>query len=339
MTPARFAESIRSLLRRRFIHCDVGARDGLCYRWRPLRSTLKTVAFEPEREEFEKLSAADGEEGVTLNCAVFSKDGNLRLNLTRARGCSSVYEPNLELLSLYPEAERFTIDKAVEVPCSRLDALRADGRLPDLDFIKIDVQGAELDVLKGGRALLRESLIGMELEMDFIPMYRGQALFAEVDAYLRGELGLRMQDLRKYYWKLKGSETLGAPRGQLVFADALYLRAVEDFVPWCGTLSREAAGDKIRGAAVIGAVYGCLDYAMTVLNSPGVERFIGAEERARLGDLLRSYGGGVNFYRSGGFSRLANGFYSLYRIFQSTERTWTAAEPALGSRRRWAWFE
>ena len=53
-----------------------------------------------------------------------------------------------------------------------------------VDFIKLDTQGSELDILHGAGSLL-DNCSGLQLEVMFSPLYEGQPLFADVDAYLR----------------------------------------------------------------------------------------------------------------------------------------------------------
>lgn len=332
-----FARSIHPYLGKPFHYCDVGAREGISYRWEPVESLLNLIGFEPDPEEFKRLSASG--RGRYFDRALHSSDGTIRLNLARSRGCSSVYEPNTDFVRLFPEADRFDVEKTVEVPCVTLDTLKADGEIEDLDFIKIDVQGAELDILRGGKQLLADGVLGVEIEVEFVELYKGQPLFGAVDEFVRKEIGLRIQDLRKYYWKLKGAEGLGSPRGQLIFADAVYFRPVESLLDWCAKKDAAAARRKILGAVLMAAVYGCLDYATSLLNQKGVERWLGTEELSSVRSLVADFGRGLNLYRAGRFSKLAAGFFSLYRLFESGDKPWQAAEPALGSRKRFGWFE
>jgi FkbM family methyltransferase len=93
------------------------------------------------------------DDDVFLQSALHSRQQELDLYLTRFRGASSIFKPNLNLMNVFPEMERYEIESTVRVQATTLDHLYREGELPALDFLKIDVQGAELEVLKGGKCI------------------------------------------------------------------------------------------------------------------------------------------------------------------------------------------
>jgi Methyltransferase FkbM domain len=53
-----------------------------------------------------------------------------------------------------------------------------------VDYLKIDVQGSELAIFEGGRNKLG-SAVAIQTEVSFIPLYRNQPAFGEIDRFLR----------------------------------------------------------------------------------------------------------------------------------------------------------
>jgi len=92
---------------------------------------------------------------------------------------SSLYEPDADLLARFQRLD-LPVKQRVPVQTTRLD----DAGLPSVDFLKLDIQGAELDAIRGGPHVLADVLV-VHTEIEFIPMYRGQALFGDIDVALR----------------------------------------------------------------------------------------------------------------------------------------------------------
>ena len=98
------------------------------------------------------------------------------------------------------------------ISISTLDHWRESHDLPPPDLIKLDVQGYEANVLKGGPECLR-CATAVIVEVSFVAFYRNQSLFADIVGLL-GSYGF---DLHAF-----GMNTpLGQPLAQ---ADALFLR-------------------------------------------------------------------------------------------------------------------
>jgi Methyltransferase FkbM domain len=78
-----------------------------------------------------------------------------------------------------------------------------------IDFIKLDTQGSELEILQGGvRALAGVRCV--EVEVEFNPIYRGQPLFYEVDAFMRGQ-GFVLWKLTNLVHYARGAHVIGPP--------------------------------------------------------------------------------------------------------------------------------
>jgi FkbM family methyltransferase len=119
-------------------------------------------------------------------CALGRADETRPLYNTRAPMCTSLYEPDERYAQLFGRLDAMRLANVGEIRTTSLDSFAREQSLGGLDFVKIDVQGAELDVFKGGVQALREALF-IVCEVEFVPMYKQQPLFADVDAWLRGQ--------------------------------------------------------------------------------------------------------------------------------------------------------
>ena len=104
-----------------------------------------------------------------------------------------------------------------------------------------------------------------ELEVEFRPVYDGQPLFADVDAFMT-DAGFELCDLDRCY-RTRGEELLANQRrGQLVWGDALYLRPPETVLAF-----PDLTADKIVRAAEFVLAYGYTDVATVLIDRPTAE--------------------------------------------------------------------
>jgi hypothetical protein len=116
------------------------------------------------------------------------------------------------------------VTHSVKVPITTLDEVCATHEIVP-DCMKLDVQGAELDVLQGSHRVLQRTLF-LELEVEFNPQYENQPLFADVDTHLRGE-GFSLLGLRRTLWRQMNDDvSVQTPwGGQIVHGDVIYFNS------------------------------------------------------------------------------------------------------------------
>jgi len=200
---------------------DVGAAGSISQRWGRVAACLDYVGFEPDERSSKALDVLD------QGCASYTilphllagQEGTTLFNLCRKPTVSSFYEPNLSVLKNFPDVERFDILDTMSIPCITLDSLG----LLDVDLIKIDTQGSEKEILQGAGKTL-SGCLGVEVEVEFLNIYKHQPLFGDVSSYLTG-CGFTFIDfLSLHRWERQ--EFTG--EGQAIFGDALFLRSPED---------------------------------------------------------------------------------------------------------------
>jgi FkbM family methyltransferase len=129
-----------------FVLVDVGVRGGIHPRWHALEPALEVYGFDPIADV-----RAPNERHHYFTLALGNYDGEC-----------TVYVPD----NLY-EA-RVTAAGTHKVPIARLDTLWAKGMIAPADFIKIDCEGYEPEVLAGAAAYLRAgNLLGADIESHF----------------------------------------------------------------------------------------------------------------------------------------------------------------------------
>lgn len=110
---------------------------------------------------------------------------NLKYNKLAKPNSSSLFSINNKVLKeIGKKKERYRTKKIKKIKWVRLDfMINKLGR--HFDFIKIDTQGAELNVLKSLGKYLEKDIIGIHIELFFKKMYKNIPLYEEVDGFLR----------------------------------------------------------------------------------------------------------------------------------------------------------
>jgi FkbM family methyltransferase len=167
---------------------------------------------------------------------------------------SSLYEPDQDVMGRYENlSELCQVESVYEVDTWRLDDVEV---AQDADFLKIDVQGAELDVLKHGVQTLR-SVVAIQTEVEFVPIYKFQPLFADVDKFLRSQEFQFFRFINADGRALK-SDITALAHTQVLWADAVYIKTSEQWT----TLSDGALA---KLALILHVLYDAFDHTAELL--------------------------------------------------------------------------
>jgi FkbM family methyltransferase len=186
-----------AFLRPGMVAFDVGANYGL-YSLLFAKSVGEgsVFAFEPEPWNFERLTrniALNDASAVTpIRAAVFRTDGEVQLNVypREQHGWHTLGRPAMEL-----DGKPCRPEATVGVPAVTLDTFCGEHGIARIDLLKIDVEGAELDVLRGAQTLLESGAIGCVLFEVSPLMLEGMGhTVEEVFTYLR-ERGFELHDV------------------------------------------------------------------------------------------------------------------------------------------------
>ena len=215
---------------RRLSVVDVGANPLGDPPYAPLAAAglADLIGFEPQPEAFAALADTTPEHTRFINAAVGPK-GQADLNIYEGQsGLASLFRLRTDTLG-YLRRFQGLPDKHSTVPVT-LDTLDALEEVDRIDLLKLDVQGAELDVVRGGRSKLARAQ-AVIVELRYFPLYDGEPTFADVHNELidQGFLVHKMLDHNRF---AIGSRHIGKlnrrrARSQLIDGDVVYVRALD----------------------------------------------------------------------------------------------------------------
>jgi FkbM family methyltransferase len=194
---------------------DIGAHVGLAAtRYRELFPAAMIHSFEPYPESFALLrEAIAGSQPIELHAiALAAQEGEAEFSVNRNSATNSLLASD-ERAEVYWRSDTPRTTGTLSVPTSTLDAVCREHGIDAIDILKMDVQGGELEVLRGGKALFERQAIGLVyMELITAPTYLGQHRIREY---------LEFFDSHDY--ELFDCYNLGRSGGRLLQTDVIFV--------------------------------------------------------------------------------------------------------------------
>ncbi len=198
--------------------------------WQIFAPNLTIYGFDADSDACDAANEQLEERGINwaekhIPLALGKASEERTLYVTHAPMCSSLYEPNEDLLARFGGLQELAgLDFSISIETTTLDQYCESENIKNIDFLQIDVQGADLDVLKGAASILSRSVLGVQIEVEFSPLYSEQPLFRDIDYYL-DKYDFSLFDLLLTRQTRARSPIRSQLReGQLLWGDAIYLR-------------------------------------------------------------------------------------------------------------------
>jgi FkbM family methyltransferase len=270
----------------RFIILDGGAREAWSDpRWQAFVSNrLRLYGFEPDAAEVARLNEEAAARKVDCRyypTGLWGQSGTAAFIANKSPGGGSFFEQNLGLTDRWrfesPEAaflarEIFHPTGRETMAVTSIDDWARHTGVTDLDFMKLNVQGCELEILQGSTSLLGH-VLGLMVEMSFVESYRARPYFSDIDTFLRTQ-GFAFFDFigRHYIGRerspivvrhLPGMENSGL-YGHLFEGHGIYFRDPIDMEARGLDVSMFAT-TKLLKLACFAEIFGQVEYAFELL--------------------------------------------------------------------------
>ena len=188
---------------------DVGAHIGdTTELYRKYFSQSKIFCFEPFSEscDYLKKRFINDSNIKIVETALGSKDETKTLYVSNYSNLNSLQRPN-------ERAWGFADEKSVDVETITLDQFYYENDIKQIDILKLDVQGSELDVLMGSETLLEKGNISLVyVEWQVVPLYENHHKYFRIAEFLAG-----------YEYEFFNLYNINEARsGQIRWGDAIY---------------------------------------------------------------------------------------------------------------------
>jgi FkbM family methyltransferase len=214
---------------------DVGAQllasEGHVYD--PLKkfAPIAVIGFDPLEERIQERTSAESGQNVTLLPYAIGDGAEHTLHINNDDATSSLFPLNVAYNEPFEHLTWLRTVRTEIVATHTLDeVLSAD----PVDFLKLDIQGGELMVLRAAPETLKRTAV-VHCEVEFSPIYEGQPLYPEIQQHLNAN-GFELIDLFvPHRYQHLGNWTIPT-QDRLMWADAVFFRRTEDR----GTLAMQA---------------------------------------------------------------------------------------------------
>lgn len=198
---------ISKLLKKKLVALDVGAQGGFFNTglFHPrYNNYFSPILVEPISSEAEKIKKNNYK---VVSKGLWSKKCSKILYFLEKRpGSSSMFEPVKENFNLYQFKKKnyhlFDVTNKIKIKCDTLKSSLKKLNIKDLDYLKIDTQGAEYEILKGIGNFFP---LLVRLEVHTIPMYKNAPYWDKVINYMH-QLGFIVCE-----WQKIGSHATRSP--------------------------------------------------------------------------------------------------------------------------------
>ena len=218
-------------------YVDIGARGGFQEDLLPISFCVNAVGFEPDPKEFavlEKKATSPWRSQQILPYGISAHGGKKSLYIPDDPLGASLLRPNPQVCDPFNKSQFFKVREEIQIDTRVLSEVLKEIGVTGPDYLKLDIEGAEHQVLETLKALFA-GISMIKVEVSFMPFREGHPVASEIERFMNSH-GFQLIDIvGATHWRFHGNithpflskEEIPYSRAQLVHGDYLFLRSFE----------------------------------------------------------------------------------------------------------------
>lgn len=235
------------------------------------------IVYDAEKEALAKSDKLRSSKFSFVNKCLGKKNTISTFNVMHATSASSMLKSD-------PAAANYTVlnpggkgqiwgkhtkvSRSFKLKVWSLDWLVKTKKVPPVDFLSMDTQGAEVDIIDGASKQAQSSIVAVCCETDFSSLYENQPLFCDIQNRLRDDNFRLCQIYNQQFFNTSPFIKDLQGRGFLTVGESLFLKE-----PKIGDHSYEGVVSSLKLAA-ISAIFDELDFALKIIRELEKENLV-----------------------------------------------------------------
>ncbi len=273
--------SFKSLLGNELItFVDVGATDGIDKKFEEIEELLHIITFDPDpRANIIKM----GKKFNNYSIGLWSNKNEKKLNLLKYPQASSLFNISDELnVFLNSEEHKKIGEQKIEV-----NSLENILKNSIVDFLKIDAEGADLEILKGAEKYLLNSCLAIQVEVSFMEKHQTAPQFSHIDQYLK-KFDFILFDLESQKWIRHNNTYNMLSNPQLIWGNAIYVLSIKSFLKKITTYSFDQKQKTLLKYLILLLIFRFHDYALDLCIEASNQQIISPSLKKHLLKLIKT---------------------------------------------------
>jgi FkbM family methyltransferase len=236
---------------------------------------VEWIIYDADADSLSLSSSSESVEYKFVNRCVGGNNSQAQFHILSSPTASSMLKPakgaRLYTLMLGNGTARVwgehtKLVKSVDMNIDTLDSLVESSEVPPVDYLSVDAQGAELQILEGASKVLATRTLGVLCEVEFAELYENQPLFCDTQKRLLKDR-FRLCEIYSHQYlttNLLCPELQG--KGFLTVGEALFLKNIDVWNDTEDDPLFSSDNDIVQGLklAAIAVAFDQLDYALGI---------------------------------------------------------------------------